>query len=295
MVSRLTALTAVLTLALSPAGPKPFSPFPASGQLFYQDVSFDRSGETLYLTRIDGAIHTIVVSRIHAGAWPVPVVVPFSGRWRDLEQVLSPDGRTMIFASNRPALSGGKPIDAFFGGKRRPARGGNLWSVARNATGWGTPVRLPDAVNANTSTFSPALSADGTLYFMRASGAKQRFHIFVAERKAGTYPASAPAPFSDVRYSDFDPAVASDGSFVIFGSNRPPAKKGSADLFIAYHRAGGWTTPRDMGRTLDGAGDVIEPRLSPDERTLYFTKSTTPNPLWSVDLTPWLAQTDRGA
>lgn len=288
MPSSPIALAGLLALSSAVSGSTAFVPFTASGQTYYQDVSFDGSGRTLYLTQVDGVVHRIVVSRLRSDTWSAPIVVPFSGVWRDLEQTLSRDGRTMIFASNRPVAAGERPLDAFFGGKYRAHRGGNLWSVERNGSSWGEPVRLPGAVNANTSTFSPALASDGTLYFMRASGRNQRFHIFISERKKRGYVTGTLAPFSDLRYVDFDPTVASDGSFIIFGSNRPPVKPGTADLFITFHRAGRWTQPQDMGQSIDPAGDAIEPRLSPDNRTLYFTRSNAPNPMRSVNINSWL-------
>ena len=82
---------------------------------------------------------------------------------------MAPDGSYLIFASNRPATDGGAPLDGNYGGAVRPGRGGNLWRVDRRGGGWSKPVRLPEAVNANTSVFSPSVVADGSLYFMKPS------------------------------------------------------------------------------------------------------------------------------
>lgn len=246
-----------------------FNPFSLpSPKAYLEDPAFALGGNTMYVTLVDGPAHTIVVSTLQGnGTWSQPQPASFSGRWRDLEEVLSPDGKTMIFASNRP-IAGDKPID-----------GGYLWQTSWNGTAWSDPVRLPDAVNANTSTYTPALAADGTLYFMRASGPRGDFHIFVSRLENGTYARSELAPFSDMRYADFDPAVAPDGSYAIFTSNRPPAKAGTSGLFIAFYRDGAWTSPRYIGATIapDGA---IEPRLSLDLKTLYFTHKRQ---LWNVD------------
>lgn len=257
-------------------------------QTYYQDVAFTRSGDTMYRTQVAGAARRIVVSRLHDGRWSAPVTVSFSGVWRDLEEALSPDDRTMIFASNRPVAPGGRPLDAFFGNKFRPGRGGNLWRSTWDGTSWTQPLRLPDAVNANTSTFAPALAGDGTLVFMRASGPGQHFHLFISTPAHGVYASSAMASFSDLRYSDFDPTIASDGSFVVFCSNRPPSKPGTADVFITYRSADGWTAPRDMGDWINPNRDTIEPRLSPDNRTLYFTSSTAPESMRHADITHWV-------
>lgn len=253
-----------------------FNPFAVPSGGYLQDVAFSPDGRTMFLTQIDGAEHTLMESTRLAGGWSKPRPLSFSGHWRDLEETLSPDGRTMIFASNRPADGGPTPIDAHFGGKLRRGRGGDLWETSMTSAGWSAPTRLPDRVNANTSTFSPALAADGTLYFMRASGPKMTFHIFVAKSERDTYSNSTLAPFSDAAYSDFDPTVAPDDSFVIFTSTRPPSAKGAADLFVSFHRDGRWTTPLDIGKPIDPAGDAIEPRLSPDAKVLYFTAGSTP-------------------
>ncbi len=68
------------------------------------------------------------------------------------EGVLSPDGRTLFFNSDRPGGSGGL----------------DLWVTTRrtSADPWGPPVNLGPAVNGPTHEFCGSLSADGTtLYF----------------------------------------------------------------------------------------------------------------------------------
>lgn len=266
-----------------------FEPASLSSGTFAEDVALTPDGSTMFLTsgsENDPRQRSIVMLRREGAMWSQPRVASFSGQWRDLEEVLTPDGHTMIFASNRPA-SGSTPIDGFFSGGAQPGRGGNLWSVRWNGTSWDSPQHLPDAVNANTSVFSPAIARDGTLYFMRSSLPGPRFHIYVSKLEDGTYRSSAPAPFGDTQYSDFDPTVAPDGSFVIFGSNRPPAARGTSDLFITFARNGTWSVPQDMGESINPNRDATEPRLSPDARTLYFLSQ---GKLWSADISAWLAQ-----
>lgn len=280
----LCALLAVTLLAIAPA-PVAFTPFsiPAGSRL--QDVSFTPDGRTLYLTQIDSdGTCTIVTSTLQGGAWSPAKAVPFSGHWRDLEEVLSPDGQTMVFASNRPAESGGQAIDGTYGGKARPGGGGNLWRVRRSGDGWTAAERLPNSVNANTNTFSPALAADGSLYYM-STQADGHFHLSVAKSEGGIYVSSTIAPFDDSLHSSFDPTVAGDGSFVIFSSNRPPAKAGKNGVFISYDRNGTWTTPADIGPSVNPNGDTIEARLSPDGRSLYFSSAKA---LWRNDISALL-------
>ena len=45
--------------------------------------------------------YTMYVSRFEEGRWSHPEVLPFSGRWRDSDPVLSPDGQQLFFVSDR--------------------------------------------------------------------------------------------------------------------------------------------------------------------------------------------------
>ena len=281
---RLCGLLAVALLAVASA-PAAFTPFSIPAGSHLMDPTFTPDGKTLYLSQGDsGGAYTIVATTLEDGAWSSPSVVPFSGHWRDLEEVLSHDGQTMVFASNRPAESGGQPLEGNYGGEPRPGGGGNLWRVRRTADGWTTPERLPDSINVNNNMFSPALAPDGTLYYM-STLADGHFHLFVAKPEGGSYAAGTVAPFDDDSYSSFDPTVASDGSFVIFTSNRPPAKPKTSDVFITYDRNGTWTAPTDLSPSVNPNGSTIEARLSPDNRSLYFNSR---NALWHIDISSLL-------
>ena len=214
---------------------------------------------------------------------------------------MSPDGRFLVFISNRPRAAGGQPLDGFFMGRHFPAGGGNLWMVKRDGDGWTAPSRLPDIVNRSDSTFAPSVAADGTLYFMHPAEDPRHFRLFRAAYVAGAYQEPQPLPYSDGTVTDVDPAVAPDESFVVFGSSRAPARQ--IDLFIVFRDAGHWGTPIHLGDVVNSAGSDAEARLSPDHRTLYFasdrlsdipsgsTRADWDNGkynIWQVSLAPWL-------
>jgi hypothetical protein len=279
MCSAVLAFGGMPPVIAGAAQPQIFAPFDLPNGSGFMDVAFTRDAQTLYVTLYQktGNRYAIAVSHRVAGHWTAPVAVPFSGTYRDLEEVLAPDASSMIFSSNRPIVPGGKRLDAFYHGVYSPGAGGNLWIVRRAGSGWGTPQRLPGVINANTSVFSPAVAADGTLYFMRATGPKGAFHLFVSHPVNGTYTSVQSAPFADARFGEFDPAVASDGSFVVFSSTRPPAVlHKSAHAFIAYDRAGRWAPAADLGMPINAGGDDTEARLSPDGRVLYYSSGFDP-------------------
>lgn len=311
-------LLAVLLLASTgialAAGPKVFAPGVISGPADDMAPAFAPDGNTVYFTRDNGSDYDILVSHRVGGAWSEPVLAPFSGQWRDLEPAMAPDGSYLIFASSRPLPGTSTAPDGVWGNKVHPGKGGSLWRVDRVGNGWSEPKRLPDTVNRSTAVFSPAIAANGDLYFMEASGEGDRFRLYCAKRVGDVYQAPEPLPFTAGQYGGVDPAIAPDESFIVFASNRPPTPPGQGDLFIAYRdKDGKWGEPVHLPEAVNYLASIIEVRLGPDGHTLYFSSGyVVPvhqpkdaaasaqglkdmqswndgnNNIWQVDLSPYL-------
>jgi Tol biopolymer transport system component len=259
--------------------------------------AFTPDGNTVYLGQQFSKAESIhIMSSQKKGAeWSVPKLAPFSGQFRDLEPAFAPNGRYLIFASSRPATPAGSELEGHYNKQVLPGRGGHLWKVEQTKHGWGTPEALPEAINSNTSVFSPAVTADGSLYFMRSDDGDD-FHIFRSQMQDGKLQAPVPAFFTNKDFGDYDPAVSADDSYIIFSSGRPPAPANSNDLFIAFRTATGWGDLIDLRSALSEKVYGIEARLSPDGKTLYFTNSLSPSGekvpdhryVWQVDLTDLL-------
>lgn len=308
-------LFSVGTLA---ADPTVFAPGVISGPANEASPVFTPDGDTVYFTRSNSSDNAILASHRQGDGWSQPAIAPFSGRWRDLEAAMAPDGSYLIFASSRPVPETGKQPDGFWGGTVHVGRGGNLWRVDRTQTGWTEPRHLPDEVNRNGSTFGPSVTANGDLYFTDVYGDSKRSHLFYAAYRGGNYQAPQPMPFTDDRWSDVDETVSPDGSFMVFSSTRPPTPPQQMDLFIVFRKDGKWGEPQHLPDSVNRLDGIIEARLSPDARTLYFTSSyevpvTYPkdsasaarslkdmgswnngsNNIWQVDLAPMLASLKR--
>jgi hypothetical protein len=264
-------LFACIAVASATPLPAPFAPIPVKSGERLQDVTETSDGHTMFLT-ISGAKAATIVQLVRRGAgWQPNGVAPFSGIWRDLEEVLTPNGSAMIFASNRPLPGSTRALDAYYGRQYHAGAGGHLWVVQRTAKGWGTPMPLPSAINANTSVFSPAIAGDGTLYFMRATGKAGLFHIFASRPP---YRAATLAPFASKTAAEFDPTVSPDGTVVIFSSTRFPLPQGTSHLFVTHRRGASWTTPRDLGGAINLTPHNIEARLLPGNRLCYNSTKT---------------------
>ncbi|WP_426663827.1 TolB family protein [Rhodanobacter aciditrophus] len=248
-----------------------FAPGVISGPANDAAATFMPDGRTVFFFRSNGVDYDIMTSRFDGKRWLPSRVAPFSGRWRDLEPVVSPDGRFLVFASNRPVDGSNKPLDGHWNDKLYAERGGNLWRVDRRGNSWSRPERLPTIVNRFDSTFSPALALDGTLYFMAATGAHGRFRLYRTPFARGQYGTPEPLPFSTGQWSDMDAAVAPNQSFIVFASTRPPTPADKAEVFISFRHGKLWSRPQPVGAAINMLAPIIELRLGADGHTLYLT------------------------
>lgn len=186
---------------------------------------------------------------------------------------LGPDRRTLYFYSDRPAQPGGTAGDD------------NLWQVslapwldAQAATdpAIDAPWRRPDDA-------SPAFTPDGrTILFARGRAATRR--IFVARRDGDGWSIPQPAPFSGGAWMDLEPAMAPDGSFLVFVSNRPARPGGPAldgayegqsapgrggNLWRVDRTAAGWGEPVRLPAPLNEGTSIYAPAVAVDG-SVYF-------------------------
>ncbi|WP_201314586.1 PD40 domain-containing protein [Dyella sp. EPa41] len=270
------ALGALPALAATLSGPPDSKATAAPSRMLFQPEAawpdgddsapaFTPDGKTVFFTHRDGAI-TIMMATLQDGVWSKPRVAPFSGKWRDIEPAMAPDGSYLVFVSNRPATAGGEALTGYFGGQSQPGKGGNIWRVDRRGDGWGEPVRLPDIINSHSAIYSPAVAGDGSIYFNQPDPVTKKSHVYRAQARGAGFDAPVALSISDGTHPGYDVAVAPDESFLVFSANRPPASTNQSLLFIAYRKNGTWTEPQALDPQLEG----IEARLSPDLKTLYF-------------------------
>lgn len=306
LVLSLAAVAAVLVSTsgiahADSAQPRVFAPGEISSAAGVDCATFMPDGKTVFFHQQPWSIGMIMVSHELDGHWSTPEIASFSGIWNDHDPALAPDGSFMVFPSNRPDAPGGAPV-----------RGGHLWRVDRTAGGWSAPARLPDTVNFGTYIFAPSIAANGDLYFQSRDNPSHQFHLYRSAWRDGHYQASVRLDLMPEGMHELDPAVAPDGSFIVFDAG----KNGSDEpdrLYIAFREGNGWGKATDLGDAID-AYRPWGAHLGPDRATLYFTGSRTTGVSWprtraeaerdlararvwdngvdhvySVSLQPWLA------
>ena len=175
---------------------------------------------------------------------------------------LTADGNTMIFTRLE------NDDENFYISERQ----NGVWQQALPLNG----VNTPD--NEGAESISP----DGSwLVFTacdrRNDGSQGSCDLYWSQLKGGVW--TKPVPFSSTINSphwDAQPCISADGKTLFFSSSRPGGF-GQYDLWQTTRMPNGkWTTPRNLGPTVNTAGKEQTPYLHPDGKTLYFTSDGHP-------------------
>lgn len=211
---------------------------------------FDRSIPTHYH-------YVMYLSRFEKGKWTTPEVLPFSGEYRDSDPVISVDGKTLYFVSDRPAQ--GQEPNRF-----------HAWAVERTAKGWKNLHALAGPVNEKGNTEFVSFAANGNLYFTSDRNGTS-FDVYRSRLVNGQYqPAESLGPeVNDGRYT-IEAFVAPDESYILLGSFAVDSL-GNADLYISYNRNGAWSKAVNLGPSINTRARDYSPRISPDGKYMVFS------------------------
>jgi len=235
------------------------------------NAAFTPDGRTFYFTKrsvsYNSYLWVICRSRFAGNRWSPPEVAEFSGQYRDSDPFISPDGSKLFFISDRP-------VDG------RPEGNFDIWVMEIEGSGWGVPRNLGAPVNTLSVEFYPTVTRDGTLYFCsNRQGGKGGFDIYRSRLADGKYgEPENPGDAINTQFSDLQPFIAADESFLIFVStgrlDETMARNfyyPRGDLYISYQRDGVWTVAKNLGPKVNTPAAESRPNMSPDGKYLFFT------------------------
>jgi Tol biopolymer transport system component len=226
--------------------------------------AFSPDGKEMFFSVVNAAWTKgeILRTGIKDGNWIKPEKAVFSDNpYVNWESSLSPDGRRLFFASNRPP-SPGSDID--------------LWMVERasDAT-WSNPVRLGSPVNTSADDGSACVTNNGTLYFRSGrGGGLGGSELYRSKWDGQAYSrVESLGGLMKTGAKETEPFMAPDESYMTFISQTRTGGKGGWDLWIVFQKKdGSWTPPVNMGPEINTAADEYGPRVTPDGKYLFFTR-----------------------
>jgi hypothetical protein len=240
-----------------------FAPGVVSTGLYERDFAVTPDGSEIFFCVVLGSFEhsTIVTTRLENGFWTPPEVASFSGRYKDLEPAISPDGTKLFFMSYRPRA-----------GETEPREDSDIWVVDRADGQWGEPYNLGSPVNTDGSEFFPSVTADGTIYITRDEPDRTSF-IYRSRLVDGAYTEPEKlGPGVNSTPLQFNSYVAPDERYLIYGVFGREDSVGGADYYVSFRDEDDtWTGPVNLGERVNTEGSLeYSPYVSPDGKYLFF-------------------------
>jgi Tol biopolymer transport system component len=280
ILQRLALAAIILTSPAAVADPAPEARMLAPGIISTPGNEFSGAmtpdGANIYFSRSvpRSYMYAIFVShKDRKGVWSRPQLAPFSGHGRDFDPVISPDGRHMVFISDRPTAKGKQKHDY------------DVWKMERTPSGaWsepqhpGLPVNTEKAADDrsfNNNEWFASITNDGTLYVAsdgyEPGGKMQIYRLRFVDGRYQT-PENLGPTINGEGYANGEPIVSPDGSFLLFASFGRKGGLGNWDIYISPRLPdGSWGAAENLGPAVNTSARDYSPRLEPDGHTLIFT------------------------
>ncbi|MFA9388398.1 MAG: hypothetical protein ACERKD_01235 [Prolixibacteraceae bacterium] len=278
MTIRISALLPAITafLVISCSFPKEdtsianlFAPGNVNTNMSERDAALSPD-ESIFLfsVQLTNQHSAICYSTKLTGKWIRPRVASFSGKYMDIEPVFHPDGR-LFFASNRP-LPGETEAGDY-----------NLWYVSKTDTGWSEAMALDTVVNSAGNEFYPSFTYNGDIYFTATlEGGKGKEDIWMSkwENQQFAPPTNLGDSINTANY-EYNSFISPDGSFLLFTTHGWGEGMGSGDIYVSFKDENAiWHSPKNLGAKVNTTAFEYCPSLSPDGKTLFFTRKNSPTP-----------------
>ena len=256
-------------LGQTPPGNRPFlfAPGIVCTGLYTRDIAISKAGDEILFCVADGGFTAIFATRLAGGRWSEPAIASFSGKgFLDFEPHLSPDGRQLLFLSNRPP-AGREPRSGWFYQ--------HIWATARTDEGWSEPQMVPGPVNSEDNEFFPSVTKDNVLYFTRAKK-NGPARIYRAKFENGRYAEPEMLAFTvPEKGMLFNAFVSPHEDFLITCAMNIDATNVDQDYYVSFRMpGGGWSPLIRFGPEINTPGDNANSAfVSPDGRYLFFSSS----------------------
>ncbi|HVU56377.1 MAG TPA: OmpA family protein [Puia sp.] len=133
------------------------------------------------------------------------------------------------------------------------------------------PQNLGDSINTPVSEYYPTITIDGSklIYTRRVNNFNEDF--YESDRMDGIFHKSKSLEGNiNTNQNEGAQNISQDGQWLIFTGCNFPEGHGSCDLYISYLTDQGWSSPENLGDSINTEEWESAPSLSPDKRDLYF-------------------------
>lgn len=251
------------------------------------DITFTNSGKTAYFTRrLAGEPQRIYYSDFADGKWSSPKIASFS-TFREGSPLITPDGRTLYFASTRPIP----------GTVSRGIYDENIWKVEKTENGWSSPVPLTDKIDKiqtegeefPSSNESSLYTNDGeNFYFSTQKRGSKGIDIYKTQLLAGEFsePEKLSGEVNSEKYWESGGILSPDDRYIFLNIYGETEGFGLEDIYVSRRTETGWAKPVNLGKLINTEANEAAPRFSPDGKYFFFSreikKAGEEDGIWSL-------------
>jgi outer membrane protein OmpA-like peptidoglycan-associated protein len=178
--------------------------------------------------------------------------------------IISFDGNTLIFTSNRGELIKGQPHDE------------DIYVTNKNGKAWGEPKKLGTSINTVYNDAAASLSPDGKTMFLYYEENGGDIYSSTFDGKDWSKPVPLNKNINTSQYWETCASISPDGKKLYFASNRPGGY-GELDIYVSeLDSKGQWGKGANLGPVVNTPGSDDSPYIHYDGVTLYFSSDGHP-------------------
>lgn len=146
-----------------------------------------------------------------------------------------------------------------------------IWESQRTTSGWGEPTRIwLELPNQSTLDGCPFIHANEMWFCSIRPGNLGSIDLYIAYRTNGVWGNWKDAGQQiNLDYQVSEMQLSADGQELFFASQRPGGFGGD-DLWVSRRAGDGWSTPVNLGSTVNTSGDENRPFVTADGQELWF-------------------------
>jgi len=271
----LTILILFLSVSISA---QEIKPTPYAPELFSPAISgavcgFSRDGNIIYFVKEDTVAKKLFLFQAmkKKDKWEDVQLLPFSGKHNDLGGRLDQTGGIFYFTSDRP------------GGSTLTNDTWNIWQTKRDGKGWSEPKSLNE-INNKGMECCPVPLASGALLFSADRNKSTSWWISEWVNGSEAYVDS----LNKEKTWQWPSSLDKKGELLFLNSMMREDTRGMDDIYVSVRRNNSWSTPVNIGNTVNSKAYEDGAILSPDEKWLIFCRHETSSTPSQVLCVPWL-------